>query len=156
MCSVNYSFSGQSPITIIFFFFSSRRRHTRSKRDWSSDVCSSDLGDGRNFCYFSFPKENVNQRFRLLREQAFLEQFPLSFATPLERKLRGSFNRINGCERSHQIALLLACVLARSSKDRGILLRRSQLLLALTRSGRRLARYFIRKRQRALQQIPLE
>src|SRR5699024_11853558 len=30
-------------IDILFFFFSSRRRHTRSKRDWSSDVCSSDL-----------------------------------------------------------------------------------------------------------------
>src|SRR5699024_9147420 len=28
---------------LCFFFFSSRRRHTRSKRDWSSDVCSSDL-----------------------------------------------------------------------------------------------------------------
>src|SRR6266513_4622156 len=28
----------------MYFFFSSRRRHTRSKRDWSSDVCSSDLG----------------------------------------------------------------------------------------------------------------
>src|SRR5699024_11871438 len=28
---------------VCFFFFSSRRRHTRSKRDWSSDVCSSDL-----------------------------------------------------------------------------------------------------------------
>src|SRR6266536_4611410 len=28
----------------MFFFFSSRRRHTRSTRDWSSDVCSSDLG----------------------------------------------------------------------------------------------------------------
>src|SRR5439155_2882882 len=27
----------------IFFFFSSRRRHTRWPRDWSSDVCSSDL-----------------------------------------------------------------------------------------------------------------
>src|SRR5215510_16513056 len=26
-----------------FFFFSSRRRHTRWPRDWSSDVCSSDL-----------------------------------------------------------------------------------------------------------------
>src|SRR5436309_12621936 len=26
-----------------FFFFSSRRRHTRFSRDWSSDVCSSDL-----------------------------------------------------------------------------------------------------------------
>src|SRR5216683_7755612 len=35
------------PMSIIFylffFFFSSRRRHTRSDRDWSSDVCSSDL-----------------------------------------------------------------------------------------------------------------
>src|SRR3989449_6140399 len=28
-----------------FFFFSSRRRHTRCSRDWSSDVCSSDLAD---------------------------------------------------------------------------------------------------------------
>src|SRR5205814_2655059 len=27
-----------------FFFFSSRRRHTRCLSDWSSDVCSSDLG----------------------------------------------------------------------------------------------------------------
>src|SRR2546428_6813848 len=30
--------------TSICFFFSSRRRNTRSDRDWSSDVCSSDLG----------------------------------------------------------------------------------------------------------------
>src|SRR5690606_40173412 len=30
------------------FFFSSRRRHTRFSRDWSSDVCSSDLfGEGK-------------------------------------------------------------------------------------------------------------
>src|SRR5476651_463660 len=28
---------------MLFFFFSSRRRHTRYWRDWSSDVCSSDL-----------------------------------------------------------------------------------------------------------------
>src|SRR5207249_7794237 len=33
-------------IICFFFFFSSRRRHTRSKRDWSSDVCSSDLPNG--------------------------------------------------------------------------------------------------------------
>src|SRR5438874_4673292 len=32
-------------IFFLFFFFSSRRRHTRSLRDWSSDVCSSDLID---------------------------------------------------------------------------------------------------------------
>src|SRR2546430_6536312 len=29
---------------LFFFFFSSRRRHTRFDCDWSSDVCSSDLG----------------------------------------------------------------------------------------------------------------
>src|SRR5207302_8262075 len=31
-----------------FFFFSSRRRHTRFSRDWSSDVCSSDLVEPAN------------------------------------------------------------------------------------------------------------
>src|SRR5260370_26463745 len=30
-------------VHFFFFFFSSRRRHTRFKCDWSSDVCSSDL-----------------------------------------------------------------------------------------------------------------
>src|SRR2546422_7020001 len=29
--------------TVLFFFFTRRRRHTRCSRDWSSDVCSSDL-----------------------------------------------------------------------------------------------------------------
>src|SRR5437660_2636571 len=34
-------------VVVVFFFFSSRRRHTRWPRDWSSDVCSSDLhGEG--------------------------------------------------------------------------------------------------------------
>src|SRR3712207_2933292 len=37
-CQTNYYSS------FFFFFFSSRRRHTRYWRDWSSDVCSSDLG----------------------------------------------------------------------------------------------------------------
>src|SRR5690554_7472595 len=35
---------------IFFFFFSSRRRHTRCGRDWSSDVCSSDLLIGFTSC----------------------------------------------------------------------------------------------------------
>ena len=34
-------------ICFVFFFFSSRRRHTRVRRDWSSDVCSSDLSAPR-------------------------------------------------------------------------------------------------------------
>src|SRR5690606_39672953 len=37
-----------------FFFFSSRRRHTRFSRDWSSDVCSSDLTNA------NFRVEQVN------------------------------------------------------------------------------------------------
>src|SRR6266702_7563949 len=32
---------------LLCFFFSSRRRHTRWPRDWSSDVCSSDLGESQ-------------------------------------------------------------------------------------------------------------
>src|SRR2546421_5309526 len=38
-------FTGQSTCEVVelYFFFSSRRRHTRCDRDWSSDVCSSDL-----------------------------------------------------------------------------------------------------------------
>src|SRR5262245_62435912 len=31
-------------VLLVYFFFSSRRRHTRCLSDWSSDVCSSDLG----------------------------------------------------------------------------------------------------------------
>src|SRR5699024_12004571 len=38
------------------FFFPSRSRHTSSKRDWSSDVCSSDLNSGSNdFSILDFP-----------------------------------------------------------------------------------------------------
>src|SRR5690554_7291230 len=51
---------------MIIFFFSSRRRHTRCGRDWSSDVCSSDLFDNdtwwetlrlRVLALFSAPKK---------------------------------------------------------------------------------------------------
>src|SRR5437868_4392330 len=35
----------RNTVLMLCFFFSSRRRHTRSKRDWSSDVCSSDLAE---------------------------------------------------------------------------------------------------------------
>src|SRR3989440_741955 len=41
------SLSTRILLLIFFFFFSSRRRHTRSDRDWSSDVCSSDLAHRR-------------------------------------------------------------------------------------------------------------
>src|SRR5690606_40839779 len=44
-------------LIITIFFFSSRRRHTRFSRDWSSDVCSSDL------CFFSLPLPVILKRF---------------------------------------------------------------------------------------------
>src|SRR3989442_15532666 len=45
------------------FFFSSRRRHTRCGRDWSSDVCSSDL-------VFSFPTTYWSQASAVIRYMA--------------------------------------------------------------------------------------
>src|SRR5438128_8695246 len=55
MCCVLVSSRGGHPVfpfcicvcVVVCFFFSSRRRHTRCYRDWSSDVCSSDLARGR-------------------------------------------------------------------------------------------------------------
>src|SRR5690625_2851762 len=40
------------------FFFSSRRRHTRWPRDWSSDVCSSDLQDHGSSSRTGYPSQN--------------------------------------------------------------------------------------------------
>src|SRR5690606_40234243 len=47
-----------------FFFFSSRRRHTRFSRDWSSDVCSSDLN---SITLPSFLESRFRDNTRLLR-----------------------------------------------------------------------------------------
>src|SRR6266849_8028308 len=53
---------------MLLFFFSSRRRHTRSTRDWSSDVCSSDLLPGIELdgvCYLRSLAETDELRQRL-------------------------------------------------------------------------------------------
>src|SRR5437870_8893904 len=50
-----------------FFFFSSRRRHTRWPRDWSSDVCSSDLlsfETGPNYLSSQFPTQRLSSYCR--------------------------------------------------------------------------------------------
>src|SRR6266567_9224368 len=65
-------------VLFFFFFFSSRRRHTRFDCDWSSDVCSSDLGptlagihmighDGAGFCF-----DNERPAHRILLQPARL------------------------------------------------------------------------------------
>src|SRR2546422_5279425 len=53
-----------------FFFFSSRRRHTRCSRDWSSDVCSSDLREADGDQGIDPPEED--RRDAELREDVYL------------------------------------------------------------------------------------
>src|SRR5438128_12166097 len=58
-----------TPLTFIFFF-SSRRRHTRCYRDWSSDVCSSDLTVPLN------PRRNTQTAACPRSRQSWLIQHP--------------------------------------------------------------------------------
>src|SRR5256884_1176063 len=82
------------PPCMIFFFFSSRRRHTRCSRDWSSDVCSSDLTyqdlsgvprpylTDREVRYLTIPKGSLDETERLEIEShvnhtySFLKEIP--------------------------------------------------------------------------------
>src|SRR5207249_9724787 len=66
-------------------FFSSRRRHTRSKRDWSSDVCSSDLhpsGTGRGRAVNGNHEGDV-----LLRVEHVKKYFPIRKGVLLQREV---------------------------------------------------------------------
>src|SRR3989449_7875343 len=68
-------------LSFVFFFFSSRRRHTRCSRDWSSDVCSSDLG-----CLFCkrVLADNMIAALTPIRERAqALRAEPLSVSATL-------------------------------------------------------------------------
>src|SRR5216683_5704735 len=68
---------------IVFFFFSSRRRHTRSDRDWSSDVCSSDLK------YRDKVQRSLDVFARMLRERLF-ESDPSRVGVEIELNLADS------------------------------------------------------------------
>src|SRR5439155_17395129 len=51
------------------FFFSSRRRHTRWPRDWSSDVCSSDLASTEMSQFQAVNGRPFDERLHILRVQ---------------------------------------------------------------------------------------
>src|SRR3712207_1367498 len=59
-----------------FFFFSSRRRHTRYWRDWSSDVCSSDLQwfSWSSRFFSSFQNSNFFHRLWQYRKEIFFRE----------------------------------------------------------------------------------
>src|SRR6266581_2486026 len=56
------------------FFFSSRRRHTRWTGDWSSDVCSSDLVDGREGVLIVNPGAKALEEYQRLRSEIEAER----------------------------------------------------------------------------------
>src|SRR6266498_4714186 len=65
-----------------FFFFSSRRRHTRCGRDWSSDVCSSDLGEGSAFADLAY--EGAGARIAAVEEVWAVSELLLKVKEPIE------------------------------------------------------------------------
>src|SRR5699024_3374410 len=71
------------------FFFSSRRRHTRSKRDWSSDVCSSDLTSRSSLWAVELRCEKSRGRLQNRVRPAQLAHFFLQLSEPLGVAGRG-------------------------------------------------------------------
>src|SRR5256885_5565503 len=71
-----------------FFFFSSRRRHTRLQGDWSSDVCSSDLGTscwgGEGVVKKHLKRLPAPRAWRIERKTAFWTMRPSPGAHPIE------------------------------------------------------------------------
>src|SRR5687768_17904629 len=67
------------------FFFSSRRRHTRCSRDWSSDVCSSDLS-AVDVVNATLPRYEQIKYFDLLEEDFTPETGELTVTLKLKRR----------------------------------------------------------------------
>src|SRR5687768_18269078 len=65
-----------SSFICFFFFFSSRRRHTRCSRDWSSDVCSSDLAaeSQRGFGAHTAKRDRTQNRLGRCRRRGKVER----------------------------------------------------------------------------------
>src|SRR5699024_12140008 len=60
-------------------FFSSRRRHARSKRDWSSDVCSSDLGVNKTMKFTIVSRDDERSRNMKAKKKQYLIDFDLVY-----------------------------------------------------------------------------
>src|SRR5207253_6309312 len=87
------------------FFFSSRRRHTRWPRDWSSDVCSSDLQQGASTITEQFVKNALEAQsnrtvFEKLREAALA--YHLEHRWPKQKILDNYLNTIYFGNRSEE------------------------------------------------------
>src|SRR3712207_7660072 len=75
-----------------YFFFSSRRRHTRYWRDWSSDVCSSDLATDN----ISIP---LNYKPYLSKENCVKHQKTFKGKSDIAIDFIQSFNKPSNCDK---------------------------------------------------------
>src|SRR2546426_10662345 len=106
-----------------FFFFSSRRRHTRLQGDWSSDVCSSDLGHGVPIVYAALAEAGelpVAELATLRKLGSRLQGHPDRVALPWVEAATGSLGQ--------RLSLALGMALASrpdGNRDRGFLLLRA-------------------------------
>src|SRR6266704_5601110 len=75
---------------MFFFFFSSRRRHTRSKRDWSSDVCSSDL-QGKRVALVIVVRLVERERVVDVELEPRIEHAPQAYGDCVVTRLRAAF-----------------------------------------------------------------
>src|SRR5690606_39684337 len=75
---------------VMSFLFSSRRRHTRFSRDWSSDVCSSDLIMASEGGVGPIAPENVKAKGRLEPGKMFLIDFEQGRLVP-DEELKNDF-----------------------------------------------------------------
>src|SRR5207249_5975372 len=107
----------------LFFFFSSRRRHTRSKRDWSSDVCSSDLqmqlmvrallsmnetpepsdaADALALALCHLQVEQARRRFGLPDQDSSMKLAPQCVLPGCRAKFNPGAQRVAGCRASYR------------------------------------------------------
>src|SRR3712207_2341428 len=89
----------------LFFFFSSRRRHTRYWRDWSSDVCSSDLFNIRGAQRFGqATTENLGRQLAIVLDNRVIS------APTIQSPITGGSGQISGSftvEQVNNLAVLL-------------------------------------------------
>src|SRR5437870_9642228 len=92
-----------------FFFFSSRRRHTRWPRDWSSDVCSSDLYFFLFVCFSGSSSSPIRNHFpnhlyvvsELITVQGVFSDTPICWWNKFLRSHRSEERRVGKECRSH-------------------------------------------------------
>src|SRR5690348_13960148 len=98
-------------VFFFFFFFSSRRRHTRWTGDWSSDVCSSDLGadhrtPGDRIVAFALSHIGLDQVDDCLRAQASGRRLRIVAAEILRQSIAPLLGRIRDRQQIDAISVL--------------------------------------------------